>query len=282
MSREARLTGPRPALDPRIHIARGDLVEIALAAQVAAGRYTAPMPMLGAAPHTPMRGDPDPKAPATSELLLGEAFDVYDIQADWAFGRTVHDGYTGWLPLTALDEPAEEPAPVHVITARAAPVFTRPDIKAPVETHLPHGARIHGVPAGKFIALASGGHVHTRHVAALATPSPLGVARLFEHAPYVWGGRTPAGVDCSGLVQAALAACGFPCPRDSDLQREALGTPVALADARADDLAFFPGHVGILSSKATLFHANAHWMCTMDEPLEAVRARVDLLCVKRL
>jgi hypothetical protein len=161
-------------------------------------------------------------------------------------------------------------------------VFARPDIKSPVETHLPHGARIHGVPAGSFIALASGGHVHTRHIAKPAQPSPLTAAHLFADAPYVWGGRTPAGVDCSGLVQAALAACGRACPRDSDQQREALGTTVALADARAEDIAFFPGHVGILTSSTTLYHANAYWMRTMDEPLNDVLARVDLLCVKRL
>lgn len=287
---EARLIGPRPALDQRIHIARGDVVEIALASLVAAGRYTAPMPMVGAAAHVPVRGEPDAAASATTELLHGELFDVYDIQThgqtDWAFGRTLHDGYTGWLPLDALREPAEEPAPTHIITARSAPVFSKPDIKSPILHHLPLGARIHAVPSAKFLALANGGQIHKQHVVPHRAPTPLGIAALFENAPYVWGGRTPAGVDCSGLVQSALAACHIPCPRDSDQQRESLGHAVPPEHARGGDIAFFPGHVGILTSPTMLLHANAHWMRTCEEPLADVLARLggaaNLLAVKRL
>ncbi len=283
---EARLAGPRPALDPRIHIARGDVVEIALASLVAAGRYTAPLPMVGQAPRTAMRGAPDADAAAVSELLHGEPFHVYDIQNDWAFGRTLHDHYTGWLPMAALAEPEEAPAPEHRITARSAPVFSRPDIKAPILHHLPLGARIHAVPSAKFLALSGGGHVHKAHVAPLAAPTPLKVAHLFENAPYVWGGRTPDGVDCSGLIQSALAACNIAAPRDSDQQRESLGTRIAPQAAQAGDIAFFPGHVGILTSPDTLLHANAHWMRTRSEPLADVLARLGgpqhLLAVRRL
>jgi cell wall-associated NlpC family hydrolase len=290
-----RITGPRPALDPRIHIARGDLVEIGLAGIVAAGRYTAPLPMIAARPHTPLSTEPDAAAPAVSELLHGEAFDVYDIQSDrmnndWAFGRTLHDGYTGWLPLAALADPPEAPAPAHLITARSAPVFARPDIKAPILHHLPMGAQIHAVPSARFLALAGGGHVHKAHVAPHAALhqilAPLAIARLFADAPYVWGGRTPNGVDCSGLVQSALAACNIPCPRDSDQQRGSLGTRIDPADAQAGDIAFFPGHVGFLTAQGHIFHANAHWMRTMEEPLADVLARLGgtehLLAVKRL
>lgn len=282
----ARLVGPRPKLDPRIHIARGDIVEIALANIVAAGRYTAPMPMIGTAPRIAMRGEPDANAASVSELLHGEAFDVYDIQNDWAFGRTLHDHYTGWLPLAALADPPADPAPEHIITARNAPVFARPDIKSPILHHLPMGARIHAVPSAKFVALATGGHIHKQHVAAHKAPTPLGIARMFEGAPYVWGGRTPDGVDCSGLVQSALVTCGHQCPRDSDQQRQSLGTKIDPANAASGDIAFFPGHVGILTTGDKIFHANAHWMRVIEEPLADVLARLGgaehLLAVKRL
>ncbi len=287
---EARVAGPRPILDPRIHIARGDLVEIGLAGSVAAGRYTAPLRQIGIAPHTPLRAEPDAATPAVSELLHGEPFDVYDIQArgteNWAFGRTLHDQYTGWLPLAALADPPEDPAPEHIITARAAPVFARPDIKSPVISRLPLGARIHAVPSARFLALATGGHIHKQHVTSHAGPTPLSIARLFTDAPYVWGGRTPDGVDCSGLIQSALVACHIPCLRDSDQQREALGTDIDPSEARSGDIAFFPGHVGILTSPTMLFHANAHWMRTLEEPLADVLARLGgpqhLLKVKRI
>lgn len=287
---DVRLTGPRPALDPRIHVARADLVEIGLSAVVAAGRYTVPLPQIGTAPRAALFAAPDDGATAVSELLHGEAFDVYDIESgrtgDWAFGRTLHDGYTGWLPLKVLADPPEEPAPAHVITARSAPVFSRPDIKAPVLHHLPLGARINAVPSARFLALAGGGHVHKAHVAPHAERTPLAVAELFAEAPYVWGGRSPDGVDCSGLIQSALVACGIPCPRDSDQQRESLGKHVEPADARAGDIVFFPGHVGILAAPGQLFHANAHWMRTLAEPLADVLARLGgpehLLAIKRL
>lgn len=282
----ARLAGPRPKLDPRIHIARGDIVEIALASIVAAGRYTAPMSMVGAAPRTPLRTEPDAMAAAASELLHGEFFDVYDMQNDWAFGRTLHDQYTGWLPLAALADPPEEPAPEHIITARSAPVFARPDIKAPILHYLPLGGRIHAVPSAKFVALATGGHVHKQHIAPQKSSTPLGIARMFAGAPYVWGGRTPEGVDCSGLIQSALAACQIACPRDSDQQRESLGTKIDPSVAGKGDIAFFPGHVGMLTAPDMLLHANAHWMRVIEEPLAHVLARLGgpehLLAVRRL
>ncbi len=277
--RTARLTGPRPRLDPRNHVAGAGLVDIALADRVAAARYVAPQRLACVVAQTPMRGSADAGAMAISQLLFGESFDLFDTADHWGFGQSVHDGYTGWVPLLALGAP---PARYLTrITAALAPVFAAPDIKSPILDRLPFGARISGDGVGNFVALADGGHVHARHIAP-APETPLAVARLFAGAPYVWGGRTPQGVDCSGLVQAALAACGIAAPRDSDQQRDGVGQPVAFGDRTAGDLVFFPGHVGILVDADTLFHANAHWMTTGAEPLADVIARVTVSGVRRL
>ncbi len=251
---------------------RGDIVDIALAGYVSASRYVCPAAMAGQRPTVPMRAAPEATAVAVSELLYGEAFEVFEISGDWCWGRTVHDGYLGWIEAAALGDP--QGGEQRRISARRAPVFATPDIKAQVTMVLPLGARVSGCAEGRFFALAAGGFVHLRHIDSECCKSPLEVARSFAGAPYVWGGRTPDGVDCSGLVQAALNACGLECPRDSDQQLATLGTPVAFAQRKTGDLLFFPGHVGILANADKLFHANAHWMVTVEEPLADVVARL--------
>jgi cell wall-associated NlpC family hydrolase len=203
--------------------------------------------------------------------LFGEDFDLFDVAGDWGFGRTAADRYTGWVAMAALGAPGA--APTDRISARGAPVFGAADIKAPVVMELPFGARVAGERGGTFLALAGGGFVHLRHVA----PPPTGhiaMAQLFLGAPYMWGGRTPMGVDCSGLVQAVLAAGGVQTPRDSDQQLVALGAALAFNDRAAGDIVFFPGHVGILVAGDRLLHANAHWMAVVEEPLADVIARI--------
>ena len=267
----ARLTGPRPPLDPRRHIARPDLVEIGLAGEVAAARYVAPVALRCAVPRIALRAAGDAAATAVSELLCGERFDVFEYADGWAFGRSVADRYTAWVRSDALADPGEEPS--HRITTRTAPVFSMADIKSAVVVELPFGAMVAGTPGDRFLALTGGGFVHNRHLAALPA-DPIAIARVFVGAPYLWGGRTPAGVDCSGLVQAALSACGIACPRDSDQQRDELGHAIAFEDRATGDIVFFPGHVGLLTDRDTLFHANAQWMATVEEPLADAIARL--------
>lgn len=269
--RAAHLIAPRPRLDPRCDLARPDLVEIDLAGVIAAARYVAPLALRASVPQVMLRKAAAADSVAVSELLLGEDFDVFDAEGDWLFGRNPYDRYLGWVPAAAVAPRVGDAG--QAITARSAPCFAQPDIKAPVTALLPFGARVTPTIEGKFAAVA-GGFVHLAHLAPLRSPDPLRVAQRFAGAPYVWGGRTPAGVDCSGLVQAALAACGVKAPRDSDQQLAALGSAIAFNDRAAGDLIFFPGHVGILSSRDRLFHANAHWMTTLDEPLADVIARL--------
>lgn len=263
----ARLTGPRPRLDPRVTVDRPGCIDVGLAAQIAAASYVEPVRLICHAPRVLLRARSDPGAIATSELLAGEAFDVFDTAGDWTFGHNPADRYAGWVPSGGLTL-SHGAMPSRVVTARSAPVFSLPDIKSPVTTHLPFGARVAGVPDHRFLALDAGGFLHCAHLEPLPR-DPVAIATRFLGAPYLWGGRTPCGVDCSGLVQAALAACGLQPPRDSD-QQATLGREVAFPDRARGDLVCFPGHIGILADIDTLLHANAHWMAVVKEPLAAV------------
>ncbi len=272
--RQGHLRGPSLTLDRRIHAVRADLADIALADHIIAPRYVAPVAMQGAAPYAMLRGDPDAAATATSALLFGERFAVFDIENGWAWGQCEHDDYVGYVEVARLV--AAGPDATHRISAPSALVFTRADIKAPILMTLPMGARLSAQDHDeKFVAVA-GGYVHRRHVAVLDAPGaePLATARQFVGTPYLWGGRCRDGIDCSGLVQTAMMAAGVAVPRDSDQQAASIGTAVALADRQAGDLLFVPGHVGFIETDDQLLHANAFWMQTVREPLADMLARL--------
>lgn len=264
------LRGPAQRFEPREWFAGPEVVELALAGDVGAVRYVEPRALVCTAQRTAMRSGPDAAAEAVSELLFGEGFEIVEVKAGFALGRTLHDRYIGWAPFDALALPAAEPT--HRITARRAPVFAAASIKAAVHRELPFGARVAGVIEENFLALADGGHVHLRHVEG-APANRFAAAALFADAPYLWGGRSPDGVDCSGLVQQALAAEGIALRRDTDMQ-VADGEPVKFAAREAGDLLFWPGHVGLLVEGDRLCHANAHWMRVITEPLADVIKRL--------
>lgn len=225
-------------------------------------------------PATPLRDGPSDKARAVSQLLLGEGFAVIDNAGGWAWGYGLHDRYVGYVAASAL---GDAPEPDHVVNAASALLFAEPDIKSPVLASLPIGSRFAATAdGGPFLAVAGGGHVHARHARAIAAPESdaVAVAERLLGQPYRWGGRGGDGIDCSGLVQVALALCGIAAPRDTDQQR-ALGDELPAGEPlRRGDLVFFPGHVGLMVDDAQLLHANAHWMAVVREPLADAVARL--------
>ncbi|MET0921844.1 MAG: NlpC/P60 family protein [Xanthobacteraceae bacterium] len=267
------------ALDPRLTPARADIAAKHLEGKVEAARFVEGELREVAEPQAPLRRAPSPEAPLDTEALKGERVTVYETTDEgWAWGQLESDGYVGWLPAGALRSPG--PAPTHRVVALRTLAFPGPSIKLPPLEALPLGCRLAVARIETPFALtASGGFIPARHIAPLdASESDfVAVAERFVGAPYLWGGKTSLGLDCSGLVQVALATCGIRCPRDSDMQEKALGQPVAaadLSDLRRGDLLFWKGHVAIVRDRETLLHANAFHMAVAAEPINEATARI--------
>jgi cell wall-associated NlpC family hydrolase len=268
------------AFDPRITPARTDLAAMHLAGKVEAARFVEGRAYEVVEPQAPLRRTPSPEAPLDTEALKGERIMVYDMNEEgWAWGQLETDGSVGFMPASTLREPG--PALTHKVTALRTLVFPGPSIKLPPLESLSFGCRLAVARMQEpFAVTVSGGYAPARHLASIDTTEAdfIAVAERFLGAPYLWGGKTNFGVDCSGLVQIALTACGIPCPRDSDLQEKALGEPVALSspipNLRRGDLLFWKGHVGIARDETTLLHANAHHMAVAIEPIAEAIARI--------
>jgi hypothetical protein len=260
--------------DPRITPARPDLAAEHLRGRVEAARFVAGEAREVIDAQAPVRRAPSPDAEQMTEALLGERVTVYEFNAEgWAWGQLDADGYVGWLPANALVAPREEPT--HVVTALRTFAFPGPSIKLPPVAVPPLGSRIAVLRKERPLSVCAIGYVPNGHIARIGWLEEdfVAVAERFVGTPYLWGGKTSYGIDCSGLVQVALAACGIACPRDSDMQETALGSGAQDGDLQRGDLLFWKGHVAIVRDDATLVHANAHHMAVTIEPVADVMAR---------
>jgi cell wall-associated NlpC family hydrolase len=277
------------ALDPRIHPFRPEIAANYLKGQVEAERFVDGTRYQAIEPVTFLRRAASHEARLDTEVLLGEHAIVYEMTDEgWAWGQLESDGYVGWLSANALGAPG--PAPTHKVCVPRTLCFPTPDIKLPPVAALPMGARLAIARQDeRFAITASGWHVPEVHLAPVKAKAPdfVAVAELFLGAPYLWGGKTLLGIDCSGLVQLALQAAGHACPRDSDMQELALGKPVAISEMRRGDLVFWKGHVAIARDPETLVHANAYAMAVAIEPADEAIHRIkaagsEVTSVKRI
>ena len=226
---------------------------------------------------TAVRQAPGEASVLETELLRGEGFVVEEIENGWAHGVSEIDNYPGFVEADHIEK--QQTPPTHRVTALATRLYEAPDAKA-------QAGQIAWF--GSLVTLTDGGEVEFLECGSCWLPknhvNPLsyfcedwaGVAELFVGTPYLYGGRTPAGLDCSALLQLALQASGRYCPRDSGPQLQTLGKPIAEGDAlQRGDLAFWEGHVGIFLDAKRFLHANAYHMAVAIEPFVSAMRRID-------
>jgi len=260
--------------DPRITPWRDGIAARSLEGVLEAEVYLDPKAMACAAPVAAIRAAPDADAEQMDQLLFGERFEVIEEEGAWLWGQAARDGYVGFVHASALG--AAGAAPTHRVSAIRTYAFAQPSIKSRAIGPYSINSLV-SVEAveGRLAKVAGAGWMTADHL------SPIGVfeddwaavAMRFLGAPYLWGGRESLGLDCSGLVQQALFACGLACPRDTD-QQQALGAPIQAADFGRGDLVFWKGHVAMGIGEGAIVHANGAHMATVVEPLAEAVARI--------
>jgi cell wall-associated NlpC family hydrolase len=277
--------------DPRLTPARPDLAAKYLEGRVKAERFAVGEAFEIVDPIAPLREGPSAEATLLTQALKGERVTIYDRNGEgFAWGQLDSDGYVGWLPDRALTKSVA--APTHKVTAIRTFAFPGPSIKLPPVDTLPMGALVTVTREdGAFAVTREGWYLPLRHVGGSEALEKdfVAVAERFCGTPYLWGGKSSLGIDCSGLVQVSLNAAGQACPRDSDMQQDDLGHALDPAERKLQrgDLIFWKGHVAIVRDADSIVHANAHHIATAIENTAEAIARIkaagsEITAIKRL
>lgn len=269
----------RNLLDRRINLYRPDLAAAHLRGEVEAARFVEGEDMQVKLPCVPLLREPREDAPMETQLLFGEVFRVYEERDGWAFGQSTQDDYVGYLALAALDPRLYKPT--HAVAAIRSFIFPKPDLKSRPVTPLGLNAKVKVIAArGDYSEIERGGWVFTNHLAPIGAyvRDFVSIAEELRGVPYLWGGRDSLGLDCSGLVQAALERAGISSLRDTDMQEATLGErlpePIDFTKLKRGDLVFWKGHVGIMLDGEYMIHANAFHMRVDVERLDIAMVRI--------
>lgn len=267
--------------DPRLNAYRADIADARLQGEVETAKFVDGEPRQILAPIVNVHAEPHAEAKCTSQALYGERVAIFEDREGWAWGQLEHDGYVGYLSGGALSADLTEPT--HAVAVLSTYLYAAPGIKTQpaVAVYLNSKLSVSDTD-GDFARLADGRFVWARHLRLLGdeTGDPASVAEQFQHVPYLWGGKSQAGVDCSGLVQLSYHATGRDCPRDSDMIEAAIGEPLLINDPAGlerGDLVFWKGHIGMMLDAEHLVHANGHHMSTVIEPLRDAVSRIGKL-----
>ena len=260
--------------DPRITPWRDGIAARSLEGVMEAEVYLDPMAMRCVSAASAIRAAPDVNSEQMDQLLFGERFEVLEEEGAWRLGQALRDGYVGYVEAASL-------APVETfVTHRVAAIRTYAFAESSIKSRAIGPYSINALVSveaveGRLARIAGAGWMTAAHLAPIGTCEAdwASVAEQFLGAPYLWGGRESLGLDCSGLVQQALFACGRACPRDAD-QQEEMGVEIAAEDFARGDLVFWTGHVAIGLGEGRIIHANGHHMAVAVEPLAEAIARI--------
>ena len=270
-------------LDRRLNAFRPDLADSRLKGQVDAPRFAEGQPARVVLPVADMRPAPRGDAGIDTQLVFGDEVRLFDERCGWSWVQSVRDGYVGYVPDAALALGRVEPS-YHVAVPRSF-VYCRDDMKSPRIEALSMGSAVEvagfsETRGTRYAALASDGFMVASHLAPIgeSVADYVAAAETLEHAPYLWGGTSGFGVDCSGLVQLSMRMAGRTVLRDTDMQERSVGEPLdpgaAHSSLRRGDLVFWKGHVAIMTDGHTTIHANGNTMMVSREPLAAAIARI--------
>jgi cell wall-associated NlpC family hydrolase len=269
--------------DRRLNAYRPDLAEERLRGVVEAPNYVTGTTFVVCVPVVQMRARPELECGTDTELLLGETVRVLDTDGGWAWVKADFDGYVGYVPDYAVTPIVR--SLTHIITAPRTFLYSGPDLRFPTVQALSMGNRITVVDqrdtrGTRYFLLESGEAVIANHCAEASSPLAtdyVSIAARFLETPYLWGGRSGFGIDCSGLVQLSMMMTGKTAPRDTDMQAKSLGTVIDRDDLRRGDLVFWKGHVAIMEDEKTLLHANGHTMSVSHEGVDEAIDRIGWL-----
>lgn len=266
-------------LDRRVNAFRDDLAAAHLRGEVDAKAFVDGDDFQVMTAATGLLRHPAYDAPMDTELLMGETFHVFSNESGWSWGQSAADDYVGYIISDDL-QPLSKPV-THRVSALRTFVYPEPDTKSRPAQGISMNAKVTiRAAADRFSEIEGGGYVVTAHLAPLNAHVSdfVDVAESFLGTPYLWGGRSSVGLDCSALVQMSLERAGVACLRDTDMQEATLGRSVEmsadLSGLARGDLVYWKGHVGIMRDEATLLHANATHMAVASEPLSLAIDRI--------
>lgn len=278
-------------LDPRRHVFRDDMADVSLKDKVKAQHYVQGELRQVVASSAPLRGAPRFDAQLGTEVLVGELVTIYHVENGWGWTQAVSDGYVGYMPLDTVSNVIDEPT--HWVSSRATFVYPEPDLKRPPIMRLSYNAKVTVIGRdGRFSELVRGGYVFSGHILPMSERNKdfVRLAERLVGTPYLWGGRTSNGLDCSALVQLSLEGAGLKAPRDSDMQEAETGELLANKDIdnlKRGDLVFWRGHVAMAQSPEWLIHASGHQMEVVVEPVRRAIERIatthgDVTSIRRI
>lgn len=270
-------------LDRRLNAFRPDLAEASLRGQVEAERFVEGTRAQVTVPVVALRPQPDLARGIDTELLLGEDVTVFERKDGWAWVKAVSDGYVGYLPEDTIKEGLA--TATHIVVPQRTFLYPEPELRKPYTGVLSMGSRVRVTGTAEargnhYVVLEDGTAIFAKHV------QPIGyndggdyvdIAAKFMETPYLWGGRSGLGVDCSSLIQLALLMTGRAAPRDSDMQAAGLGEPIAREELKRGDFVFWKGHAAVMEDPETIIHANGHTMTVARENFAAAVERIGWL-----